>query len=212
MRRFLVKALAAAAALLALVCVILYASLRRSLPLVDGAVTVAGISAPIDIIRDADAIPHIFASTELDALYGLGYVHAQDRLWQMEFQRRIGHGRLSEIFGAATLPQDRFLRTVGFARAARTAWETMPEETETAGECVRRGRQRVPRGPSRQRAAAGVPDPPLRARALDRRRRRRLGEDDGVGPERELRVRIAAPRHRAGGRPGEARAVDAAVS
>jgi len=129
MLRFLVKALAAAAALLALVCIILYASLRRSLPLVDGAVTVAGISAPIDIIRDADAIPHIFASTEFDALYGLGYVHAQDRLWQMEFQRRIGRGRLSEIFGAATLPQDRFLRTIGFARAARTAWATMPEET-----------------------------------------------------------------------------------
>ena len=56
----------------------------------------------------------------LDALFGLGYVHAQDRLWQMEFQRRIGHGRLSEIFGAATLPQDRFLRTVGFGRAATT--------------------------------------------------------------------------------------------
>ena len=62
-----------------------------------------------------------------DALFGLGYVHAQDRLWQMEFQRRIGHGRLSEIFGAATVAQDRFLRTVGFGRAARTAWEQMPE-------------------------------------------------------------------------------------
>ena len=54
-------------------------------------------------------------------------VHAQDRLWQMEFQRRIGHGRLSEIFGAATVAQDRFLRTVGFGRAARSAWEQMPE-------------------------------------------------------------------------------------
>ena len=81
-----------------------YLYLRRSLPLVDGTVTVAGISAPVDIIRDADAIPHIFAANKLDALFGLGYVHAQDRLWQMEFQRRIGHGRLSEIFGAATLP------------------------------------------------------------------------------------------------------------
>ena len=88
----------------------------------------AGISAPVDIIRDADDIPHIFGATRLDALYGLGYVHAQDRLWQMEFQRRIGHGRLSEIFGEATVPQDRFLRTVGFGRAARKAWDRLPPD------------------------------------------------------------------------------------
>ena len=126
MRRFVVKALVALVAVVVVACVAAYAVLRRSLPLVDGALTVAGISAPVDIIRDADAIPHIFASTKLDALFGLGYAHAQDRLWQMEFQRRIGHGRLSEIFGAATLPQDRFLRTVGFGRAARAGWERMP--------------------------------------------------------------------------------------
>jgi penicillin amidase len=101
--------------------------LRRSLPQIDGTTTVAGLSAPIEIIRDADAIPHIIAAGKLDGLFGLGYAHAQDRLWQMEFQRRIGHGRLSEVLGAATLPQDRFLRTVGFGRAARTAWATTPE-------------------------------------------------------------------------------------
>jgi penicillin amidase len=104
-----------------------YVYLRRSLPQVDGTEKVAGLSAPVEIIRDADAIPHIIAATKLDGLFGLGYAHAQDRLWQMEFQRRIGHGRLSEVLGAATLPQDRFLRTVGFGRAARTAWASMPE-------------------------------------------------------------------------------------
>ena len=82
-----------------------YVYLRRSLPQVNGTVAVAGLSAPIDIIRDADAIPHIFAATKADALFGLGYVHAQDRLWQMELQRRIGFGRLSQVFGAATLPR-----------------------------------------------------------------------------------------------------------
>jgi penicillin amidase len=97
--------------------------LRRSLPQIDGTITVAGASAPIDIVRDADAIPHIFAATKADALFGLGYVHAQDRLWQMELQRRIGFGRLSEVLGAAALPQDRFLRTVGFGRAATSAWD-----------------------------------------------------------------------------------------
>src|SRR6266540_759184 len=85
----------------------------------------------IDIVRDADAVPHIFAATKADGLFGLGYVHAQDRLWQMEFQRRIGFGRLAEIFGATALPQDRFLRTVGFGRAARAAWQTLPERTKT---------------------------------------------------------------------------------
>ncbi len=115
--------------LIAIIFVGGYSYLRRSLPAVDGTIEVAGISGAIEIIRDADAIPHIFASTRLDALYGLGYVHAQDRLWQMEFQRRIGQGRLSEIFGDATLKQDRFLRTVGFGRAARTAWDRLPRDT-----------------------------------------------------------------------------------
>jgi penicillin amidase len=127
MRRLILKALVLALGLAAVVVVVAYLYARRSLPAIDGSVAVAGLAAPVEIVRDADAIPHIFASTKLDALYGLGYAHAQDRLWQMEFQRRIGHGRLSEIFGAATLPQDRFLRTVGFGRAARAAWATLPE-------------------------------------------------------------------------------------
>ena len=119
---------AAGVVLLAILAVAgLYLYARRSLPVVDGTIAVAGLRAPIDIIRDADGIPHVYASSKLDALFGLGFVHAQDRLWQMEFQRRIGFGRLSEIFGAATIPQDRFLRTVGFGRAARAAWTSTPD-------------------------------------------------------------------------------------
>src|SRR4051794_20928196 len=127
MRRVVLNVILGVLLLLAVVAAGGYVYLRRSLPQIDGAVTVAGLSAPIEIIRDADAIPHIVASNKLDGLFGLGYVHAQDRLWQMEFQRRIGHGRLSEVLGAATLPQDRFLRTVGFARAARAAWASTPD-------------------------------------------------------------------------------------
>src|SRR5215470_5640860 len=126
MRRMLLKALAAIVVLAVLVFAGGLHYLRRSLPQTDGTIAVHGLSAPIDIIRDADAIPHIFAANKADALFGLGYVHAQDRLWQMELQRRIGHGRLSEVLGAAAVPQDRFLRTVGFGRAARSAWETTP--------------------------------------------------------------------------------------
>src|SRR5262245_60488437 len=127
MRRFVWRALAVVAGLLTIAVIGTYMSVRRSLPTINGTTTVPGISAPIDIIRDADAIPHIFAATKADALFGLGYAHAQDRLWQMEFQRRIGYGRLCEIFGPAALPQDRFLRTVGFGRAAKAAWDRTPE-------------------------------------------------------------------------------------
>ena len=105
----------------------LYVYARRSLPNINGAQIVAGVTAPVDIVRDADDIPHLLAANKHDALFGLGYVHAQDRLWQMEFQRRVGSGRLSEVFGRATIPQDRFLRTVGFGRAARAAWNAMPD-------------------------------------------------------------------------------------
>src|SRR2546426_3398509 len=127
MRRLVKAALAFIIVPILIGAVVAYVLLRRSLPVVDGQVTVAGLSAPIEIVRDADAIPHVYATSKVDALFGLGYVHAQDRLWQMEFQRRIGHGQLSEIFGCATIPQDRFLRTVGFGRAARSAWRATPE-------------------------------------------------------------------------------------
>src|SRR5215216_1482146 len=102
-----------------------YLWLRGALPQTTGTIRVPGINAPIEIIRDADAVPHIRAQTEADALFGLGYVHAQDRLWQMEFQRRVANARLSEFGGASTLDTDKFLRTLGVARAAASAWEQL---------------------------------------------------------------------------------------
>jgi penicillin G amidase len=128
MRRILVRLLVALLLFIVIAVGVGYIYLRQSLPATSDDIAVTGIAGPVDIVRDADAIPHIFASTKLDALFGLGYVHAQDRLWQMEFQRRIGHGRLSEIFGDATVPQDKFLRTVGFGRAARSAWDHLPDD------------------------------------------------------------------------------------
>ncbi len=106
-----------------------YLWLRRSLPQTSGELRVSGVSAPVTIIRDNDGVAHITGATETDAAFGLGFVHAQDRLWQLEVQRRIGYGRLSEIFGAATLNTDRFLRTLGVARAARSAYEQLDAET-----------------------------------------------------------------------------------
>lgn len=119
MRRFLLGALVVIAVLLVLLPLGGYFWLRTSLPLTNGTVRVTGADGRIEIVRDADGVPHIFATTDHDAFYGLGYVHAQDRLWQMEMNRRIGAGRLSEILGEPTLSIDKFQRTMGYYRAAQ---------------------------------------------------------------------------------------------
>src|SRR5262252_7977746 len=99
MRKRLAQALAAILLLLVVLVFAVYVYFRRSLPDTNGTLTVAGLSGAVDIVRDADAITHVFASNRRDAFFGLGYAHAQDRLWQMEFQRRVGGARLSELFG-----------------------------------------------------------------------------------------------------------------
>lgn len=77
-----------------------------------------GLRAPVEVWRDSLGVPHLWARDEADLLRALGYVHAQDRLWQMEFFRRVADGRLAEILGPALVDTDRFLRTVGLGRAA----------------------------------------------------------------------------------------------
>ena len=98
-----------------------------SLPDYQGRRVVAGITAPIEIVRDANAIPHIFAATPDDAYFGLGFVHAQDRLWQMEMMRRLGAGRLSEVVGGRALRVDRFMRGLGFARLVDAQYKLLAE-------------------------------------------------------------------------------------
>src|SRR5215217_8732147 len=70
---------------------------RGALPPYAGHIEAAGLKAPVEILRDKNAVPHIIAGSIEDAAFGLGYVHAQDRFWQMEMMRRLGQGRLSEI-------------------------------------------------------------------------------------------------------------------
>ncbi|MGE5815891.1 MAG: penicillin acylase family protein [Acidobacteriota bacterium] len=101
----------------------------RALPERDGVLRVSGLHQPVVILRDPEGVPHIRAATEADAQFALGYVHAQDRLWQMEFQRRIASGRLSEILGPQAIETDRLMRTIGFARAAVTAAKSLTSET-----------------------------------------------------------------------------------
>src|SRR6476659_843432 len=104
--------------LLAVGAIVAGAAVYSTFPRRSGSVRVAGLSGPVRIETDALGIPTIRAGSPTEAAFGLGYVHARDRLWQMEFQRRIGSGRLSEILGDRLVETDRFLRTVGFRRAA----------------------------------------------------------------------------------------------
>ncbi len=120
--------------------------LQTSLPVLDGSVSVDGITADVEIDRDGDGVPTIRARTPADAYFGLGYVHAQDRLWQMELTRRIGSGRLSEVtgrilesIGESTLPFDRFLRTLGLRRLAEESYRRLPDQAKAELEAYASG-------------------------------------------------------------------------
>ena len=126
----------------AIVCILslaVYGFFRRSLPQTHGERVVLKLGAPIEITRDRDAIPHIFASSKQDAWFGLGYVHAQDRLWQMDFQRRIGRGRVAEVLGKRGVPFDLLSRTIGFARVAERAWGMLTPPARDAVEAYSAG-------------------------------------------------------------------------
>ncbi len=103
--------------------------LRTSLPQLEGEVRVAELEHPLTILRDAYAVPHIQADSDLDAYVALGFAHAQDRLWQMEFQRRLAAGRLSEMVGPSTLATDRSLRTLSVYHYAEAAAANLDDET-----------------------------------------------------------------------------------
>lgn len=110
-----------------------------SQPQVDGKRTLAGINAPVDIVRDVHGIPHIYAKSQGDAYFALGYVHAQDRLWQMELNRRIPAGRLAEILGPNAVDTDRFIRTLGVRRNAEKILDNLSQQTRNALDAYARG-------------------------------------------------------------------------
>lgn len=130
--RFVTLASAIAAAALILLVV-------STFPRENGAVRVAGTSGVVTIETDDHGVPTIRADDPEDALFGLGYVHARDRLWQMEFQRRAGAGRLAEALGPKLLETDRFLRTIGFRRAAETALPALSRRSRRLLEAYVRG-------------------------------------------------------------------------
>lgn len=115
----------------------------RSLPDYDRTVAIpegaAQPSAPVEIVRDNANVPHIFGASDADVFYGLGYAHAQDRLWQMMTMRRTVQGRLSEIFGTRTLPIDTLIRRLDLYTLAQRSVEVQDTRTLAALEAYANG-------------------------------------------------------------------------
>ena len=97
----------------------------KSFPQIDGEIKVDGLDGEVNIYRDAMGIPHIYATTAHDIFFAQGYVHAQDRFWQMDAWRHIGSGQLSEMFGEGQVETDAFLRTLGWRKTAEAEWEQL---------------------------------------------------------------------------------------
>ncbi|HEX9388130.1 MAG TPA: penicillin acylase family protein [Anaerolineales bacterium] len=102
----------------------------KSFPKIDGEIQLDGLNGPVDIYRDKMGIPHIYAMTSHDLFFAQGYVHAQDRFWQMDTWRHIGSGTLSEMFGKGQVVTDTFLRTLGWRVTAEQEYSELDVESK----------------------------------------------------------------------------------
>ena len=127
--RWLIRFFGIAVVVLILVLWTGYRFASRSLPDYELDYSVSGISAPVEILRTNTAVPHIFGETDEDVFYGLGFAHAQDRLWQMVVMRRTAQGRLSEIFGERTVRIDETMRRLGVYSASRQSATILDDES-----------------------------------------------------------------------------------
>lgn len=108
-----------------------FSYLRSSLP-AEGTKTIKQANHAVAISNDAHGVPTIIGRTDRDVFFGMGYVHARDRMWQLEVQRRIARGRLSEIFGAGSLKQDIWLRTLGIYESSRQSYAALTPEARAS--------------------------------------------------------------------------------
>ena len=99
-----------------------------SKPKYKGKVSVQGLEEEVKIVTDTWGVPHIYADTEKDLFFACGYIHANERMWQMDLTRRTGYGRLSELFGEALLERDIHVRVLGLKEAALRDYEQLPPE------------------------------------------------------------------------------------
>ncbi len=137
--RWLIRLSAAALLLVGAAAVLVYYFASRSLPDYGETRRVPGISAPVEIVRDTANVPHVFGASDRDVYFALGYVHAQDRLWQMTMLRRTVQGRLSEVFGERTLAVDELIRRLDLYGAATQSVAAQDDATRSALEAYAAG-------------------------------------------------------------------------
>ncbi|MCS6933460.1 MAG: penicillin acylase family protein [Acetobacteraceae bacterium] len=137
--RLLRRGLAGLAGLVLLLSALLAAALWATLPAEEEEAAIPGLFAPVAIGLDSHGIPRILAASEADAARALGWLHARDRMFQMEMMRRGGAGRLAEILGPSALRLDRFVRTLGLARAAEADLAALPGEVRAILEAYAEG-------------------------------------------------------------------------
>jgi penicillin amidase len=137
--RWLIRLVAGAIVLGLVILLLAYWILSRSLVDYSEDFEVAGISAPVEIVRNNDNVPHIFGATDADVYFALGFAHAQDRLWQMTMLRRTAQGRLSEIFGQPTVMVDELMRRLDLYGLALQSVEAQDPETKAALEAYAAG-------------------------------------------------------------------------
>ena len=113
--------------------------LRLTAPPISGHLTVPGLQAHVEVVRDRWGIPHIYAQSEDDLFFAQGYVQAQDRLWQMDLCRRAAHGTLAEVFGERALAADWAARVLGFTEGADRDWAALDQATRQVLEAYAAG-------------------------------------------------------------------------
>ncbi|HEX8487360.1 MAG TPA: penicillin acylase family protein, partial [Propionibacteriaceae bacterium] len=116
--RWLVFTVLVVVLVVASVSTLLVGTARDSLPETDGRVLLPGLSQQVEVLRDDYGVPHIYADTSEDLFEAQGYVHAQDRFYEMDVRRHITAGRLSELFGPSQVETDAYIRTLGWRRVA----------------------------------------------------------------------------------------------
>jgi penicillin amidase len=137
--RWLIRGLTALIGLGLIAGLLAYYILSRSLIDYSEDFTLAGLTAPVEIVRNNDNVPHIFGQSDEDVYFALGFAHAQDRLWQMTMLRRTAQGRLSELFGAPTVKVDELLRRLDLYGLALQSVEAQDDQTKRALEAYAAG-------------------------------------------------------------------------
>ena len=137
--RWLSRIVTTLVVLAALAATTLYWFASRSLPDYNERLSVSGIDAPVEIVRDNANVPHVFGTTDHDVYFGLGLAHAQDRLWQMLILRRKAQGRLSELYGLETLADDALMRRLGLYSVAVASVKAQSPYTMAAAEAYAEG-------------------------------------------------------------------------